>query len=188
MKKILKTAFVLLAFQTLSAQQSSVEKSIFTFQTGLLGVWASNELRLSDEITLRSEIGLDTEIFDNDISETSGFFMAPTLNIEPRWYYNIKKREAKGKTTANNSANFLTLSFRYHPDWFVISNNDNIYVQEQLAIIPKWGIRRTIGNSGFNYEAGIGLGYRFYFLKQYGYSKNDSEATLDLHLRIGYTF
>lgn len=35
---------------------------------------------------------------------------------------------------------------------------------------------------------GIGIGYKYYFLKQYGYKENEGEATLDLHIRIGYTF
>ena len=57
-----------------------------------------------------------------------------------------------------------------------------------MSIIPKWGLRRNIAKSNLNFEVGVGFGYRFYFLKQYGYSKNDGETALDLHLRIGYTF
>ena len=48
------------------------------------------------------------------------------------------------KNTTNNSANFFTTSISYHPDWFVISNKDNLYVTNQLSILPKWGIRRNI--------------------------------------------
>ncbi len=38
-------------------QETSVEKSTYGIQTGLLGVWIHNEFRLSNEISLRSEVG-----------------------------------------------------------------------------------------------------------------------------------
>ncbi len=188
MKQIIYGAFFLLVFQSNYSQNNGVEKSIFNIQTGVLGSWLNNETKISNKFALRSEIGLDAGIFGGEINDNSGFFLTPVINIEPRWYYNILKRENKNKPINNNSANFLTTSISYHPDWFVISNKNNINIYNQLSIIPKWGIRRNIANSNFNFEAGIGFGYRFYFLKQYGYSKNDGETALDLHLRIGYTF
>jgi hypothetical protein len=186
MKQIIYGTFFLLVFQTNYSQNNDVEKSIFNIQTGVLGTWINNEIKIANKFALRSEIGLDAGIFGGDINDNSGLFLTPVINLEPRFYYNINKRESKN--TSNNGANFLTTSISYHPDWFVISSNDNVDVYNQLSIIPKWGIRRNIANSNFNFEAGIGLGYRFYFLKQYGYSENDGEIALDLHLRIGYTF
>lgn len=50
-----------------------------------------------------------------------------------------------------------------------------------------WGIRRNLGNH-FNYETGIGLGYRYIFAKSAGFLENKSEAALNLHLRLGYRF
>lgn len=188
MKQIFYGVFFLLVFQTNHSQNKGVEKTLFNLQTGILGTWLNNETKITNKFALRSEIGLDAGIFGGEINDNSGFFLTPVINIEPRWYYNILKRENKNKQINNNSANFLTTSISYHPDWFVVSNNNNINVYNQLSIIPKWGIRRNIANSNFNFEAGIGFGYRFYFLKQYGYSKNDGETALDLHLRIGYTF
>lgn len=187
-----KIVFIILLISNFIHSQSvdgNIEKSIFNIQTGILGVWVNNEAKIANSFALKTEIGLDVGLFTRDFSkDNTTTFLAPVINLEPRWYYNINKRNNKGKKTINNSANFLTTSISYHPDWFTISGNDNISVYNQLAIIPKWGIRRTIANSNFNFEAGIGLGYRFYFLKQYGYSKNDGETALDLHFRIGYTF
>lgn len=162
---------------------SSLEKSIFTVQTGLLGVWVNNEVRLSNTVALRSEIGLDSGFFikqDND----AGFLMAPSLGLEPRWYYNINKRRTKGKKVSNNNSNFLTSSIKYIPDWFVISNYDDVNVTEQISIIPKWGMRRNFGQSNFNYEFGAGLGYRAIFYQ----FKTKNEAVIDLHVRVGYDF
>lgn len=168
-------------------QEISVEKSIYGIQTGLLGIWVHNELKLTNEISLRSEIGFDSGIFGGSFYDKTGFLMTPVITLEPKWYYNLEKRNSKSKNIKNNSGNFIGLKTSYNPDWFVISNYDNLKVVNQISIIPTWGIRRNIGNH-FNFETGIGLGYRYIFAKSAGYLENESEAVLDLHLRIGYTF
>lgn len=138
---------------------------------------------------MRSEIGLDAGYFKSYYSGNDDIFMAgPSVNVEPRWYYNLESRANKGRNTKNNAGNFVGLSFKYLPDWFTVSNDNNRNISDQILLIPKWSIRRNIGQSNFNYEAGAGLGYQYVFLKQYGYRENASEAYLDLHIRIGYTF
>jgi hypothetical protein len=188
MKKIIYVTVVLFITQTNFSQSKGIKKSLFNFQTGILGTWLNNETKLTNNLSLRSEIGLDAGVFGGEINDSPGLFLTPVINLEPRFYYNINNRINKNKNTSNNGANFFTTSLSYHPDWFVISSKNNIDVYNQLSIIPKWGLRRNIANSNFNFEAAIGFGYRFYFLKQYGYSKNDGETALDLHLRIGYSF
>ncbi|MFZ0595590.1 MAG: hypothetical protein WAM46_01295 [Flavobacterium sp.] len=180
MIKVITTVLLCLVIQTGYSQNKGVEKSIYNVQTGFLGIWINNEYRLFNEISLRTEIGLDAGLRGCSDCDTE-YALAPVITLEPRWYYNIDKRNSlnKGK---NNSANFIALAIKYHPDWFVISNADYSQVANQIAIIPKWGIRRNIGTSNFNYEAGLGIGYKFYL------DENFSEATADLHLRIGYTF
>ncbi|HYD91816.1 MAG TPA: hypothetical protein VEA37_10065 [Flavobacterium sp.] len=181
-------SFILLTFTFLSsAQTATVEKSVFNAQAGVLGVYASHEAGLAGSFALRTEVGLDAVLFGN-YNYKLDVALTPVIRLEPRWYYNLAKRGEKGKSTANNSGNFLTLALIYHPDLFVVSGYDNIYVPDQIDIVPKWGIRRHIAGSNFNYELGIGIGYKYYFLKQYGYKENEGEATLDLHIRIGYTF
>lgn len=169
------------------AQDVSVEKSISGIQTGFLGVWVHNEAKLSNQLALRSELGFDSEIFGGSFYGGTGFILAPVMTLEPRWYYNLNKRSVESKNTTGNSGNFLSLKSTYHPNWFVISNYDNLSLVNQISIIPSWGIRRNIG-SHFNYETGIGLGYRYIFAKSAGYLENQSEAALNLHLRIGYRF
>jgi hypothetical protein len=180
---------LLICFLALSAngQVASVEKSIFNIQTGVLGVWLNNESKLSDKVALRSEIGFDSGIFGGSFYDKTGFFMTPVLTLEPRWYYNLKNRNNKSKQIKNNSGSFIGVKTSYNPDWFVISNYDGLSVVNQVSIIPKWGIRRNLG-SHFNFETGIGIGYRYYFAKKAGYLSNESEVAADLHLRIGYTF
>lgn len=171
--------FLCFIFQIGHSQNSAVEKSIYNIQTGFLGIWVNNEHRLFNEISLRTEIGLDAGFRGCSDCDTE-YSLAPVIALEPRWYYNIKKRNYINKDR-NNSANFLTLGIKYHPDWFVISSSDYAEVASQISLIPKWGIRRNIGSSSFNYELGIGIGYKFYL------EENFSEAAADLHIRIGYT-
>jgi hypothetical protein len=181
MKKIIFICTVLLLSFKATAQNPGVEKSMFSIQTGFLGAWVNNEVRLSNEISLKSEFGLDAGLrgcSDCDIQ----YVLAPVLTLEPRWYYNIAERSAKGKITKSNSATFVTVGFTYYPDWFVISNATATNIENQISIIPKWGIKRTIANSNFNYELGFGIGKRYYFDAQ------EWETAANLLLRIGYTF
>lgn len=178
--------FSLLAANRGHSQNASVEKSIFGIQTGFLGAWVNHEARLASKFSLRSEIGLEAGYaggaFQNDV-----FFFAPTLKLEPRYYYNLESRQHKGKSIAKNSGNFFALNTVYVPDWFVISNESNLQIVETFSVIPKWGIRRVVGRH-FTYEIGLGIGYQYSNYKQFGFSQNESDITSELHLRIGYTF
>jgi hypothetical protein len=160
----------------------SVEKSIFGIQTGILGVWVHYEAKLSNEFALRSEVGLDYGFTKN--SNENKFALIPNVRLEPRWYYNLEKRNNKGKNIKKNSANFLALNFNYNPNWFVISNIDNAKVIPTLIILPKWGIKRTYGKH-FTFETGLGLGPIIYLEK---FDGEKSDVGVDLHLRLGYTF
>lgn len=180
-------ATTLLLFFKVDAQNISVEKSIFGIQTGILGLWLNNEYKLSDKIALRSEIGFDGGYRSSDLFGYSYYVLAPVITAEPRWYYNLGKRNKKGKNIAKNSGDFIGLKTSLHPDWFTISNEDDIKITPQISFIPKWGIKRTIGNH-FTYEAGFGIGYQYIFYKSEGYSENEGGVSVDLHARIGYTF
>jgi len=175
-------------------ETATVEKSMFNVQAGLIGVWVSHEARLSNRWALHSEVGFDLwtyKTYENYSlgQEKKGSFLAPNITIEPRWYYNIEKRGRKGKYTGHNSANFATISFRYFPDAFTIgSHPDYISIPNQISITPKWGIRRSIAQSNFNYELAIGVGYLGYLSKEHRNINENSDVYLDLHARIGYTF
>ncbi len=186
MKHYLAIAFICLSFLG-KAQNTGVEKSVYGVQVGLLGIWANNETKLTNTIALRSEIGFDSEIWGGSYNNTTGFVMAPVLTLEPRLYFNLQKRNSKKLKTENNTGNFLSLQTSFHPDWFTISNYDNVSIISDISIIPTWGIRRHFGEH-INFETGIGLGYRYLFAKRAGYVDNKSEVALNLHLRFGYTF
>ncbi|WP_303317872.1 hypothetical protein Q4Q34_18340 [Flavivirga abyssicola] len=187
MKRILLTLTFCGITLIAKSQNASVEKSTFGIQTGFLGIWTHNETKLSNSIVLRTEIGFDSGIWGGDFYDGTGFLMTPVITFEPRLYYNLNKRVKKSRRIDGNSGNFVSLKTSYHPDWFVISNTENVSIISDISIIPTWGIRRNIGKH-FNYEAGIGIGYRYIFAKQAGFLENESEAAANLHLRIGYRF
>ncbi|WP_340201720.1 hypothetical protein [Ascidiimonas sp. W6] len=187
MKRILLTLIFCGLTLIAKSQNASVEKSTYGIQTGFLGVWGHNESKLSNQIALRTELGLDTGIFGSDVNDIDGLILIPTITLEPRWYYNLNKREKKSRRIDGNSGNFISLKTTYHPDWFVISNQNNINFISDISIIPTWGIRRNIGTH-FTYETGIGIGYVHYFKEDNVILLNQSDVVVNLHLRIGYRF
>ncbi|MBC8756807.1 hypothetical protein H2O64_19190 [Kordia sp. YSTF-M3] len=189
MKKIMLTVLCCGITFISTAQDASVEKSIFGVQTGLFGIWAHNEAKLSNQFALRTEVGLDAGIFISDNSNLNGFSLIPAITLEPRWYYNLDKRQSKSRRTDGNSGNFFSIKTTYHPDLFVISNRDkNTYrFISDISIVPTWGIRRSIGKH-FNYETGIGVGYIRFFEPDGVILFDEHEVAINLHLRIGYRF
>ncbi len=167
-------------FPTVNSHAQEAQKTFFQVQTGLLGTWIGAEFPVTKNFILRAETGFDAGFFGGISTDGNGFVLAPVLTIEPRYYYNFETRAEKGKQIRNNSGNFFGIKTSYHPDWFVISDVAGVTINQQLTVIPKWGIRRNIGKTNFNYELGFGIGRRFY--------RNESETAADLHIRIGYTF
>ncbi|MFS4472705.1 hypothetical protein [Chryseobacterium sp. T20] len=165
--------FLLSSCKIFSQQEATVEKSIFNIQLGTVGVWLNNELKISNSLALRAEAGLEPSWFVGN-----GSVWHPNFRLEPRYYYNLSKRSEKGFNTKNNSGNFLGIAVNYRPGTDVFSSNNKGI--ESYSIVPKWGIRRSFAKN-FNYEAGIGFGFRHE--TDYG-----NYGEIDLHLRIGYNF
>ena len=167
---------------------ATVEKSIFGVQTGVFGLWVQHDLQLSNQIALRSEIGLDALIwgYANSIQPFWWSFQ-PVFTLEPRWYHNIAKRSSKGKRTHNNSANFKGFRVSYRPDLFVLSNIEGARIIPDLFIAPTYGIRRSFLNN-FNFETVLAIGWLTTYLNDFNGSDNRSELEAQLSLRLGYTF
>ena len=181
MKRLLSTlTFCSLIFIS-KAQVSEVEKSIFGIQIGTFGVWIHNEAKLTNSMVLRSELGLSSG-FGFGSGSNDYFFMTPVISIEPRWYYNLTKRNSKGKNTLLNSGNFLAVDIGYSPDWIILSSSEDVNSDNVFYLVPTWGLRRNIGKK-FNYEFGAGIGYAYIFDNN---GNGKSDIAYNLHLRIGY--
>jgi hypothetical protein len=189
MKKLFYLLIACITIQSIQAQDASVEKSIFGVQTGFLGIWVHNEAKLSNAFALRTEVGLDGGIFLNYDNDINGLALIPVLTLEPRWYFNLNRRQEKSKRIDGNSGTFVSLKTSYHPDWFVISSKsrNTFNFISDISIIPTIGIRRNLGNN-FNYEVGGGIGYVRYLDEDYTQFFNADDVAVNLHLRIGYRF
>jgi hypothetical protein len=186
MKLTIICFFIILPF-TVNCQINSVEKSQFGVQTGFLGLWLQNERKITSNVALRLEAGLDASFFGGLFYTETGYVLAPVLTVEPRYYYNLGRRIRKGKKISNNSGNFLSIKSSYAPNLFTISNYDNVQKVQNISLIPTYGIRRHIGNH-FNYEVGLGYGFRHFFDNIGGNRIRETEAAVNLLLRIGYSF
>ena len=62
------------------------------------------------------------------------------LAIEPRFYYNLKKRHRNGKRTWGNSGGYLSVNFGYS---FPITITSGVKAAHIYVITPYWGFRRV---------------------------------------------
>ncbi|SHJ20692.1 hypothetical protein [Aquimarina spongiae] len=174
--------------QASGSQNASVEKSVFGIQAGFAGLWVHNELKLTNQLALRTEIGFDA--YENDdYYPDAGFLFSTVLTLEPRWYYNLNKRASQSKSIDGNSGNFFALksSLRLEDLLIEFGDDEDVNMVNNLSIVPTWGIRRNLGKH-FNYEAGAGIGYIHFFAKDAEFEKDKGELAINLHLRIGYRF
>ncbi|WP_246124843.1 hypothetical protein [Algibacter pacificus] len=83
MKRTIIIILALIIFSTTIgvAQTTSVEKSTFGLQTGVLGIWAYNETKLSNTIALRTELGFDFGIWETTYYDDydSPFLLTPVI-------------------------------------------------------------------------------------------------------------
>lgn len=169
------------------AQDASVEKRTNGIQAGIFGLWFHHERLLAPNKALRFEFGLDAGFWGGTIYPKTGYVVTPVIAIEPRLYYNLFERAQRSRRTEGNSGSFITMRTAVHPAWFYFSNYGNVRVVSDVSFVPTWGIRRAVGGH-LTYEAGLGLGYQYYFAKRSGYDRDYGEAVLNLHLRLGYRF
>lgn len=185
----MKRIFLIILFYSFTqisyTQNVSVEPSIWGIQTGLLGIWVHNEIKFTNDIALRGEIGLDMSFWSGTDYPKDIFALGPGIRFEPRWYYNLDKRKMNSKNTLWNSGNYLTIQFNFHSNLGVISNADNLYIPAQLSIIPSWGLRRSLRDR-FNYELGFGYGPRFILDKNNRSNINLKKDAYNIILKIGY--
>lgn len=176
------------AQDSLQSEIASVEKSLFGIQLGIVTLSAHNEFRLSRQFAFRAEFGVALGVYRRSIlDDEETYLILPVISAEPRWYYNLSKRLSKNKNIARNSGNYISVRAIYYSDLFLISSDSDIKVADQVAIVPKWGMRRVYGKH-FTFETGVGLGPIFYFSDSPTEAKQFSDVFLDLTLRIGYNF
>ncbi len=193
--QIMKKAFLLFALILIvlgseaQDKEASVEKSTWGIQLGVPPLAVYNESRLADKFSLRSELNLG---FGWQSSYNGTLWTMPLyVQVEPRYYYNIKRRAAKKKRIDGNSGNFLSLVIGGEPGIGITSKDVQLYTG--VYLIPFYGMRRNIGMH-FNYELALGVGYNWSFhsftniITRETYYETEHGVALGLRIAIGYRF
>jgi len=118
------------------------------------------------------------------------FQFDPSLSLQYRFFYNIKRRMEKGKRVEKNSANYIApvyqLSFSKNAlSDGVYVNNDSRRPINELGVV--WGMQR---NYASRFSLGINAGPGIFFGKDNvddpigSYSVNITEFTIVAHLEL----
>ncbi len=190
MKKILLSLYLIATvFPTLAQNKTStpkdVEKSIFGIELGLLHLIGYNEFRIAKYVALRSELGFVMGFGSS--SNENYTVIGTTISLEPRWYYNLKRRVAKNKRIDGNSGNFFSLLINFHPNLILYNSNKNVNIVADFSITPSYGIRRSFGKH-FTYEFDFGIGYLHYINPKNYTIANKRDVSLNINAKIGYRF
>jgi len=86
------------------------------------------------------------------------YIIAPFLDLQQKWFYNLNKRVRKDKTVDNNSGNFISLRLITRGN--SIADNVNRTSDFDFAVGPTWGIQRKYGES---YHLLFDIGPQYYF-------------------------
>lgn len=193
MKKSFVLAFVLMSFMVKAQEEVSVEKKLLGIQLGYINTSFQYETKLDRKITLLSEVGITLatskkDYVDPNIKDERVSVIAPYLNLEPRWYYGLDRREKFGRNTKHNSSNYVAFSTSYVSNKTPIVHSGNFDIVSALYVIPKYGIRRAFAKN-FNYEFSAGLGYQYnIFSVNGGCNCDHADTVIDIQARIGYNF
>ncbi|WP_281309879.1 hypothetical protein [Flavobacterium flavigenum] len=155
MKRYIPISALLLFFVNLNAQDNNLENN--QFKINILTPGITYEKKISRNTSLSTDLNLSAGFAHNNDSRTK-LLLSPYIREEFRYYYNLEKRNSKGKNTQNNSANFVALSGSYY--FKPIGNSEYVSIYDGLTIAPIWGLQRTYG-SGFNINIIGGAGYNF---------------------------
>lgn len=198
MKKTIFTIVLTFLF-SISTNAQVVDESISGIQIGYLGVWWNNELRLTKNWALRSEIGYEAPLFSNidfeskrlEFYKNQSPLFLPVISLEPRWYYNSTKRQGNSKNTFHNSGNYVSIAARYYPEILAYSPRGINEVDGGFFIVPSWGVRRNI-NYRLNLEIGAGIGIDLTKVRRSetntGSTEDFEDILFNIHLRFGYKF
>ena len=135
----------------------------------------------------------DDGIFD----DYNYWVVAPTLEVEPRWYYGLDRRTAKGRSTAGNTGSFLSLNLQTLLPGYV-SDRSLGKMSGATSLSPTWGLRRVWRDHWmFEFSTGLAFIYLHRGTDWIGFSFSDG-LYLDrdrhffwgpqLNVRFGYSF
>jgi hypothetical protein len=160
----------------LKGQDERELKDLHQVNLTWLGVSYSYEWPFSDQWVLKNQL-LFSGAFGSGylFSENRLWYLViPSVQLEPRYYYNFHKRVNRGQKTINNSANFISIAISNHFPAMLKNHAESV---NEFSIVPKWGMKRTIGKH-LIFEFAVGAG---------GYvNRYHQGVTIGLDLNLGY--
>jgi len=128
---------------------------IASFKLSFLFPSVGAEFKLAPKFSLETSGKLNSLIALNLTTSKVYFFPYPVIHAEPKWNYNILKREKRGKITDNFSSNFLSMFVSY-------GIKVSPYTFHSLRIGPTWGMQRNFSKIGY-FKFNTGLVYSHIF-------------------------
>jgi hypothetical protein len=108
------------------------------------------------------------------------WFITPTVDVEPRFYYGLDRRAAHGRSTAGNAGSFLALQVKNILPFGYISDS-RFAIYGATAFTPMWGMRRVLSEDWlFEFTAGYTIAK--------GWSSDGVAHSPYLGVRFGYSF
>ncbi len=89
----------------------------------------------------------------------SYWMIAPSIDIEPRFYYGLDRREARGRSTTGNASSFLSVQMKNVLPFGYVSDSD-LTIYGATSFTPMWGMRRVWADHWlFEFTAGFSLAW-----------------------------
>jgi len=148
----------------------------------ILGLQYNYEKPLSEKFTVNYHGGLAGALGYSYASygwyeeEKWRYSMRGVVGADFRFYYNLAKREAKGKSTRRNSGNFWAVDLQYYSPTIINKGFNDSYI---VFATPYWGIRRVYSN---HWLFELNLGYAV------GFDRHDFVGGVVTNIKFGYSF
>lgn len=131
-------------------------------------------------------------MYSEALGTSGGVYLDPALTAQYRFYYNLANRQAAGKRTALNSANYispladLTFVGKHAAEYYEVPSTRTVFTLGGV-----WGLQRNFAKR-FSLDLNLGVGY--YFTKHTyrdefyggGYTKWESDATPIAKINLGF--
>ncbi|WP_127845872.1 hypothetical protein [Psychroflexus aestuariivivens] len=165
MKNILLIFFFLLfGYSVFSQEQDSLSsyKTEQVLRINLINPGVEFEMPTGTFSTFSAGVGVGYGGSYPDLNESSGtgiiYVIAPFLDLQHKWFYNLNKRLDKDKSIKNNSGNFV--SARILTRGHSIKDNIQRTSDFDFVINPTWGFQRSY-NEKFHLLFDMGPIYYF---------------------------
>jgi len=161
MKKLSIIALLALFTITTYGQEEKTYNTEKVWRVNFLNPGAELELPTGNYSTFSTGLGIGYGGGYPDLTYGGNGFIyiiAPFLDLQQKWFYNINKRIRKNRTVENNSGNFISARLITRGN----SIADNVYRTSDFdfAFGPTWGIQRKYGKK---FHLLFDIGPQYYF-------------------------